>query len=157
MKALFLNLLLALTWCAASGALTTQNFALGFAVGFAILSVQTEITRGGKYRKKIWHVFVFAVYFLREVLVGAMDVAWAVIWPYRTIRPGIVALPLSTRTSIQQTLLVNAMTLTPGSMSVELSADGKVLFVHMMDMNSAEEVRRNFKNGLEARLLRMLS
>ncbi|MBL7647636.1 MAG: Na+/H+ antiporter subunit E [Candidatus Hydrogenedentes bacterium] len=157
MKALFLNLLLALTWCAASGAVNTQNFALGFLVGFTILSVQTEISRGGKYRKKVWYVFVFALYFLREVLVGALQVAWAVIWPFRAIRPGIVALPLSARTTIQQTLLANAMTLTPGTMSVELSADGKTLYVHVMDMENADEVRRKFKSGLEAHLLRMLS
>jgi len=157
MKALFLNLLLALTWCAASGALTTQNFALGFIVGFAILSVQTEISRGGKYRKKLWHLLVFVLFFVREVLMGSLDVAWAVIWPYRRIRPGIVALPLSARTTIQRTLLVNAMTLTPGTMSVELSADGKTLYVHVMDMENADEVRREFKHGLEAHLLRMLS
>jgi multicomponent Na+:H+ antiporter subunit E len=157
MKALFLNLLLALTWCAASGAVSTQNFVLGFIVGFAILSVQTEISRGGKYRKKVWHVIVFALYFLREVFVGAIDVALAVIWPFRPIRPGIVALPLAARTTIQQTLLANAMTLTPGTMSVELSPDGKTLYVHVMDMESADEVRRKFKNGLEAHLLRMLS
>ena len=157
MKSLFLNLLLALTWCAASGAVSTQNFALGFFVGFAILSLQTEISRSGKYRKKVWHILVFALYFLREVFVGAIDVAWAVIWPYRTIRPGIVALPLSARTKIEQTLLANAMTLTPGSMSIELSSDGRTLYVHVMDMESADEVRRKFKNGLEAHLLRMLS
>ena len=157
MKALFLNLLLALTWCAASGSVSTQNFVLGFVVGFAILSVQTEISRGGKYRKKVWHVLVFALYFLREVFVGAIDVALAVIWPFRPIRPGIVALPLAARTTIQQTLLANAMTLTPGTMSVELSPDGKILYVHVMDMESADEVRRKFKNGLEAHLLRMLS
>ncbi len=157
MKALFLNLLLALTWCAASGSVSTQNFVLGFVVGFAILSVQTEISRGGKYRKKVWHVIVFALYFLREVFVGAIDVALAVIWPFRPIRPGIVALPLAARTTIQQTLLANAMTLTPGTMSVELSPDGKILYVHVMDMESADEVRRKFKNGLEAHLLRMLS
>jgi multicomponent Na+:H+ antiporter subunit E len=49
------------------------------------------------------------------------------------------------------------MTLTPGSMSLELSNDGKTLYVHVMDMESADEVRRKFKNGLEAHLLRMLS
>jgi multicomponent Na+:H+ antiporter subunit E len=68
-----------------------------------------------------------------------------------------VALPLAARTTIQQTLLANAMTLTPGTMSVELSPDGKTLYVHVMDMESADEVRRKFKNGLEAHLLRMLS
>lgn len=157
MKPLFLNLLLALTWCAAAGAVNTQNFILGFFVGFAILSAQTDISSGGKYRKKVWHILVFAVYFVWEVFIGTIDVTWAIIWPFRTIRPGIVALPLSTETPIQRTLLTNAMTLTPGSMSIELSADGKTLYVHVMDMRSADEVRRKFKHGLEAHLLRMLS
>ena len=157
MKTLFLNLALALTWCAASGAVTAQHFVVGFLVGFAILSVQTDISRGGKYRRKVLYVVGFALYFFAEVVLGALDVAAATVWPYRRIRPGIVAVPLDVRTTIQQTLLANAVTLTPGTMSIELSPDGRTLYVHVMDMDDPDSVRRKIKNGLEAHILRVFA
>lgn len=157
MKTLFLNLVLALTWCAASGAVTAQHFVVGFLLGFAILSVQTDISRGGKYRRKVFYVVAFVLYFLAEIVLGALDVAAATLWPYRRIRPGIVAVPLDVRTTIQQTLLANAVTLTPGTMSVELAPDGQTLFVHVMDMEDADSVRQKIKRGLEAHILRVFA
>src|SRR5690606_32092669 len=58
-----LNSVLALTWCAASGAVTALNFAIGFILGYGILSVQTEITRSESYRKKLFHFLSFTLYF----------------------------------------------------------------------------------------------
>lgn len=155
MNSLLLNVLLALTWCAASGAITTFNFGVGFLLGYGILSVQTEITRSGTYRKKVFHFVVFVAYFAMEVILGALDVAWATLWPFRKLRPGIVAVPLDTRSAAEHTLLANVVTLTPGTMSIDLSPDGKTLYVHVIDMESPEAVCRAIKNGLEIRLIRL--
>ena len=155
MKSLLLNVLLALTWCAASGAVTTPNLVVGFIVGYLILSVHPEITRSRTYRKKVFHFVAFVAYFAWEVVVGALDVALAVVWPFRELRPGIVAVPLDTRSAAEHTLLANAVTLTPGTMSIDLAADGKTLYVHVIDVNDPDEVRRAIKGGLEARLIRL--
>jgi len=155
MKSLLLNVLLALTWCAASGAVNTRNLILGFVIGYLILSVHPEITRSHTYRQKVYHFVSFVTYFLWEIIVGAVDVAMATLWPFRKLRPGIVAVPLDTRSAAEQTLLANAVTLTPGTMSIDLSPDGKTLYVHVFDAENPESVRRAIKDGLEARLIRL--
>lgn len=155
MRSLLLNVVLALTWCAASGAINTRTFAVGFVVGYVILSVHPEITGSQTYRKKIYHFLEFVGYFLYEVVLGALDMASATLSPFRTLRPGIVAVPLDTQSAAEHTLLANAVTLTPGTMSIDLTPDGKTLYVHVIDVESPEAVRRAIKNGLESRIIQL--
>jgi multicomponent Na+:H+ antiporter subunit E len=155
MTSLLFNVLLALTWCAASGSITARNFVLGFVIGYVILSVHPEVTQSRTYRKKVLHFMAFVALFVWEVIAGAIDVALATLLPFRVLSPGIVAVPLDTRSTVESTLLANAVTLTPGTMSIDLSADGKTLYIHMLDIKNEDVVRRAIKDGLEARLIKL--
>ncbi len=72
--------------------------------------------------------------------------------------PGVVAIPLDARTDLEITLLANLITLTPGSVSLDLSEDKRVLYVHAMyiDGGDIEAYRRSIKEGLERRVLELL-
>jgi multicomponent Na+:H+ antiporter subunit E len=72
--------------------------------------------------------------------------------------PGVVAIPLDARTDAEITLLANLITLTPGSVSLDLSEDRRVLYVHAMyiDGGDVEAYRRSIKEGLERRVLELL-
>ena len=72
--------------------------------------------------------------------------------------PGVVAIPLDARTDAEITLLANLITLTPGSVSLDLSEDKRVLYVHAMyiDGGDVEAYRRSVKEGLERRVLELL-
>lgn len=72
--------------------------------------------------------------------------------------PGVVAIPLDARTDVEITLLANLITLTPGSVSLDLSEDRRVLYVHAMyiDGGDVEAYRRSIKEGLERRVLELL-
>ena len=155
MKPLLFNVILSLTWCAASGAVTSTNLLVGFVVGYLILSVHPEITQSRNYRNKVYYFLAFVFYFLMEVVLGAIDVAFAVIWPFRKLKPGIIAVPLDTRSAIEHTLLANAVTLTPGTMSIDLSEDNKTLYVHVIHVEDPEKIRRSIKRGLEAYLIKL--
>jgi multicomponent Na+:H+ antiporter subunit E len=71
------------------------------------------------------------------------------------MRPGIIAIPLDARTDLEITLLANLITLTPGTLSLDVSADRRVLYIHVMyiDNDDIEAVRRNIKDGFERRVL----
>ncbi len=72
--------------------------------------------------------------------------------------PGVIAIPLEARTDVEITLLANLITLTPGSVSLDLSEDRRVLYIHAMyiDGGDVEAYRRSVKEGLERRVLELL-
>jgi multicomponent Na+:H+ antiporter subunit E len=78
--------------------------------------------------------------------------------PASYVCPGVVAIPLDARTDAEITLLANLITLTPGSVSLDLSEDRRVLYVHAMyiDGGDVEAYRRSVKEGLERRVLELL-
>jgi len=78
--------------------------------------------------------------------------------PASYVCPGVVAIPLEARTDAEITLLANLITLTPGSVSLDLSEDRRVLYVHAMyiDGGDVEAYRRSVKEGLERRVLELL-
>lgn len=72
--------------------------------------------------------------------------------------PGVVAIPLDARTDVEIALLANLITLTPGSVTLDLSEDRRVLYVHAMyiDGGDVEAYRRSVKESLERRVLELL-
>ena len=78
--------------------------------------------------------------------------------PASYVCPGVVAIPLDARTDLEITLLANLTTLTPGSVSLDLSEDRRVLYIHAMyiDGGDVEAYRRSVKEGLERRVLELL-
>jgi multicomponent Na+:H+ antiporter subunit E len=94
--------------------------------------------------------------FTRELLLSALRVAWIVVQPRLLIRPAIVAYPLTVTTDAQITLLANMITLTPGTLSVDVSDDRRTLFIHALDVPSRDALIGDIAGGFETRLLEVL-
>lgn len=94
--------------------------------------------------------------FIRELVMSALKVAWLVVQPKLTIRPAIIAYPLTVTTDLQITLLANMITLTPGTLSVDVSADRKTLYVHAIDMDSKEDLIGSIAASFERKILEVL-
>jgi multicomponent Na+:H+ antiporter subunit E len=93
----------------------------------------------------LWHpqryfyfLFHYVPVFLWEVLKANIDVAYRVVHPGLPIKPGIVKVKTSLRSDIACTLLANSITLTPGTMSVDIDKDNAVLYVHWIDVRSQD-------------------
>lgn len=93
----------------------------------------------------------FAVALVRSNLAVARQVVTPT--PRGGIRTAIVACPLSTRSRRLTTVIANAITLTPGTMTVEVRGDPATLFVHVMSFDSVPATRRSVSD-LEARVVR---
>ncbi len=99
----------------------------------------------------------FVLFFLWEVIRANLHVAYIVLNPRYRLRPGVVAVPLDARSDAEITLLANLITLTPGSLSIDVSADRKVLYIRTMDMGEdPARFRRGIKEGFERRLLEVM-
>lgn len=97
-----------------------------------------------------------AVYFVYELFASSFRVAWEVVTVRTYSRPGIVAVPLDVRSDLGITLLANLISLTPGSLSLEVSPDRHTLYVHVMFIDDPETERSNIKNNFERRVLEVV-
>lgn len=103
---------------------------------------------------KLWQIGKLLLFFAWELVVANVRVARDVLIPgpgYK--RPGIVAVPLDVTSPSEITLLACLITLTPGTLSLDVSADRSVLYIHEMFISDPDEVRRNIKEGFERRVL----
>ena len=94
--------------------------------------------------------------FLRELILSALRVAWLVVQPRPRLRPGIIAYPLTVTTDAQITLLANMITLTPGTLSIDVSDDRRTLYVHAIDVANREKLIGDIAAGFETRILGVL-
>jgi len=152
-KIFLMNVLLALAWVALTGQFSLSNFFFGYALSFVIMLVYVKEKESRKYFLRIPRLIGFVFYFLFELVKANIQVAYDVVTPPFYMRPGIVAYPLSARSDLEITLLANIISLTPGSLSLDVSDDKKVLYIHAMYIKDKDTFITNIKNGFERRLL----
>lgn len=101
---------------------------------------------------KVGRVLSLAAFFAWELIVANIRVAADVLRPRTSIRPAVVAIPLDVTSDAEILLLSALINITPGSVTIDLSEDRRTLYVHVMHIKSADESRREIKNGFERRV-----
>jgi multicomponent Na+:H+ antiporter subunit E len=147
-----LNILLALSWTLLTGNLTATSFLTGFAVGYGLLWLVQRAMGPTKYFRKVAQVLGLAFFFLHEIIRANLRVAYEVITLPHHMHPGVIAVPLDVKSDGAITLLANLITLTPGTLSIDVSTDRRVLYVHAMYVYDVDQFRREIKDGFERRI-----
>lgn len=156
MSLLLENTLLALAWGALTGDTTPRGFAVGFLFGFLALYLFHRNRRRTSYFRKLFMALRFVGFYLFELLLANCRVAYDVATRGYNMHPALLALPLDAKTDFEIALLANLITLTPGTLSVDVSTDRRVLYIHAMYLDDPEEFKRSLKEGLEKRVLELL-
>ena len=156
MSALVWNLVLAFVWVAMTSNLTPENLLAGFLLGYVVLLFSHRDVARSSYYGKFSNLVRFLFFFLWEMILANLRVAHDVVTPTYHMRPGIVAIPLEARTDDEITLLANVISLTPGTLSLDVSDDRKVLYIHAMFIDDEQQLRDEIKSGFERRLLDVL-
>jgi multicomponent Na+:H+ antiporter subunit E len=156
MSALLWNILLALLWVAMNGQFTPANFAVGLGLGLLILLVTRRAIGAPHYIRKVGQVINLALFFIWELMLANLRVAYDVMTPRHHMQPGVIGVPLDARTDLEITVLANLISLTPGTLSLDVSADRTTLYIHAMYLDDVDAVRRKIKDGFERRVLEVL-
>lgn len=151
-----LNILLTVVWVFLTGSLAFVNFMFGYVLSFLVLWLVSRNEKSRKYFRIIPQIIAFIFFFLYELIKANIQVAADVITPKFYMKPGIVKLPLDVESNLEITLLANLISLTPGTLSLDVSEDRKVLYVHAMYIHDKEEFIDDIKNGFEKRILNIL-
>jgi multicomponent Na+:H+ antiporter subunit E len=155
-KGMSWNLALAIAWVGMTGQLNAANLLVGFIVGYVVLLVlQGPVAMGGQLHR-IRVAIELLVVFAWELLLANLRVAWDVVTPTHLMRPGVIAVPLDARDDIEILILANMVSLTPGTLSLDISDDRTVLYIHAMYLHDRERITSAIKDGFERRLLEVL-
>ena len=149
-NALVINLVLAVAWAAMNGSFSMDTLAIGFVMGFFGLWLSAPLTGIDRlYFLRSYRVVRLALFFLWELLLSSLRVAWDVIRPFPQNQPAIVEMPLSVKSDLEILLVTNLISLTPGTLSVDVTPDRKTLLVHAMFADDPEALVAELKNGME--------
>lgn len=153
MRPAFTVALFALAWLAVSGSFTIPNLLLGIVAGALSLALIRDHIRPDGRRIRPLKLLSLLLLFIKELALSAWKVAVLVASPKMALKPGIFAFPLTVDRDFEITLLANLITLTPGTLSVDVSADRKVLYVHALDCSDPVGARRDIAGGFEKKIL----
>ncbi|MEQ9461460.1 MAG: Na+/H+ antiporter subunit E [Phycisphaeraceae bacterium] len=134
-----LNLFLATLYMALLGSVSTINLAFGLLIGFAITVLVSKLTGDGSYLKSITRLIAFSWYFVRILVIANLQVAYEVLTPTHHMKPRILRYNVDGLTDVQKTTIANAITLTPGTLTSDISEDGRHLYIHAMYAGTREE------------------
>jgi len=156
MMAFMWNLTLALIWVVLTGSFTGYNFLVGFIFGYMVLAVmQRHVPLLHGYSSRFPRLLRFILFFFIELMKANFKVAFDVVTPIWYMRPGVIAMPLEAKTEMEITMVANLISLTPGTLSLDVSDDRRVLFIHAMFMENEETLLKELKE-MERRALEIL-
>jgi len=140
-----LNKLIYFLMCFATWLLLTYNLNWQNLVAGAIIALLTTLVFSRYFNFNIikmispvrWFwMLIYIIYFIWQCVKANFDVAYRVIHPAMPIKPGIVRVRLSLRGSIARTILANSITMTPGTISVDIVDD--IMYVHWIYVRSID-------------------
>lgn len=155
-----LNLLLAMAWLLLTGQFTPLNFVFGLGLAYgllwlfwrAVLSATPEADPP-LYFRKVAQVISFGLFFVKELLLANLRVAIDVLRPNMTIEPAVVAVPLADFGDGEAALLANFITLTPGTLSLDVVDDPasheRILYIHAMHAGRTQAAVERFRAEIQ--------
>jgi multicomponent Na+:H+ antiporter subunit E len=151
------TLFLAVVWCALTRELSLANLLLGLGLGAV-----AELLPGGRGRRRFRLTLApqwigLGLYFVLELTLASLRVLRDVAGPPGRIRSVALAIPLEAASEEEAVLLSNLVTMTPGTLALDVSQDLRTLHVHVMTSGDPEEVRRNIQQGFGRRVRRLFS
>lgn len=152
----FLNVFLGLVWTFLQGELQAANFLVGLVLGYLVIVFSRHILGQDAYVRKVIQVLQFIGFTLWEIFRASLALAWIIIHPRLTLYPAIVAVPIDAHTDMEIVVLSNLITLSPGTLTLDVSDDRKTLYVHTMVLQDPEQFRRELKQGFERRVLEVM-
>ncbi len=106
---------------------------------------------------KVRQIGALVLFYLKELVAASLRVAYEVLTPQDHMLPAVVAIPLEAKTDLEITLLANFITLTPGTLSIDVSKDRKTLYIHGVYVKAGdiEKVKKQIKDGFEKKILKI--
>ncbi|MCH1625507.1 Na+/H+ antiporter subunit E [Fredinandcohnia quinoae] len=150
---LLLNVFIAFTWMFLGNSYDFGSFFGGYLIGLLLIFTLRRYFSTRFYILNVWAVIKLMLIFIRELVLSNYAIFKVIIKPKLDIKPGIFALPTELKKDWEITVLANLITLTPGTLVVDISDDRKILYIHAMDISDVDEAIDSIKNSFEKAIM----
>jgi len=137
-----LVLWLTAVWVGLWGSVTPANVLGGLAVALLLVTTLplTRVPTAAVVRPVA--LLRFLAFFVVDLVRSSVQVAVLVLQPRRALRQAVVAVPVRGASDSLLTLLANAISLTPGTLTLEVDRPGSTLYVHVIDVGESVDAVR---------------
>lgn len=148
-----LNLVMAVVWMFLHSDWSFAGFFVGCLIGLLLLILLRRLLDQPLYVRKLWACGKLLLLFLKELILANVAVIRHVLRPRLRIRPSIFTLRTELRSDLEITLLTSLITLTPGTLSLEVSEDKSKVYIHAIDIEDARQAAQAIKDSFERAIL----
>lgn len=148
-------LLLILIWCGFSNNFHPLNILLGLIAVTLLMFSIPSLTKVPAIR--FFHLIKLLSIIAYELLYSSLQVAWEIMTPTQHSRPATVWIPITLSHPTQVSLLCNIISLTPGTLVLDVNSDTNTVLVHLMFKHQEESVRQFINQNLEPNLTKAIS
>lgn len=134
--------------------LLNNTVAMGHVVLGAVLAVLIPRLTAAFWPGRVcvrhpWLLLRFTATVLWDMLVANLHVAVLLLGPVKRLQPGFLTVPLDVRSPLALGILVNTISLTPGTVVCQLSSDRSRLLIHALHLKDREAAVRSIKKRYE--------
>lgn len=148
-----LTLLLAAVWILLQNEFSAGMFVFGLILGILIPKLTAQFWPDRPLAFNAGRMVSYTLVVIWDIMVANVQVAWIVLTrPNDKLRPAWIVVPLDLRQPEAITILAGTITLTPGTVSADLSSEGHSLLVHALDAPDPDAIRDEIKHRYERRL-----
>jgi len=149
-----LTLMLTVVWTLLQNEVSAGMVIFGLILGIIIPILTSAWWPDRPNGFRMGKMIIYCLIVIWDIMVANVQVAWIVLTrPNSKLRPAWVVVPLELRQPEAITILAGTITLTPGTVSADLSDAGHSLLVHALDTEDPDAVRDEIKHRYERRLL----
>ena len=146
---LLLNFFIALVWMFMNSSMTASTFIIGYLIGLILIIMMRRFFKDRLYTSRLWATIKLTLLFFKELTLSNIDVLRVVLRPKMNIQPMIFALPTDLEHDWEITLLSSLITLTPGTIVLNVSDDQRILYIHAIDVDDVDDAIDSIKNSFE--------
>lgn len=151
-----LTLTLAVVWVLLANDFSWGAMAFGLLLGFAVASITSAYWPGEARIRRPAAIAAYGFIVLWDILVSNVQVAYLVLFRRgESLRSRFIVVPLELHSPEAIAVLAGTITMTPGTVSADLSADGRALLVHCLETSDPAATVAAIKQRYESRLMRI--
>ena len=143
------NILFALAWMSITGDASLAGLGIGFVVGYGVLWLIQPLIGESRYFFRVVAWIRLIVMFIYELFMSSFYVLFDILTPQHKSRPAIIEVPLDVKTDTGILLVTNLISLTPGTLSLDVVNNRQTLLVHAMFADDPDALCHALKSGME--------